>query len=81
MCRTHHKNNSIIKFVIKRAHDSKSYEFEAASPQEAGKYLYLFFFFFFLIYYYFLNVLINIIKKKKIYIYIYFKIFNFFLNK
>jgi len=35
MCRTHHKNNSIIKFVIKRAHDSKSYEFEAASPQEA----------------------------------------------
>ena len=41
MCRTHHKNNSIIKFVIKRAHDSKSYEFEAASPQEAGKYAYI----------------------------------------
>jgi len=35
MCRTHHKNNSIIKFIIKRAHDTKSYEFEAASPQEA----------------------------------------------
>jgi len=35
MCRTHHKNNSIIKFMIKRAHDTKSYEFEAASSQEA----------------------------------------------
>jgi len=35
MCRTHHKNNSIIKFIIKRAHDTKSYEFEAASSQEA----------------------------------------------
>ncbi|ORX56646.1 SIN1-domain-containing protein [Piromyces finnis] len=35
MCRTHHKNNSIIKFIIKRTHDTKSYEFEAASSQEA----------------------------------------------
>jgi len=43
MCRTHHKNNSIIKFMIKRAHDTKSYEFEAASSQEAGKYHYIYY--------------------------------------